>query len=144
VWARVLARLRKGIERESTVVRWSAINCGPTELPTQSYKLRPQLYARPRQTKLLVSITISDTDRAQLIRNTLDCILLNVKCIETETDLDPVVSWKDIVIVFVGSSGTMLPETSNFLRRLNLLTKSVWTPRLDGLVGHIYEVWTPI
>jgi hypothetical protein len=130
----VLARLRKAVERESAVVRWSAINCGLAELPTKSYKLRP------RQTKLLVSITISDTDREGTIRRTLDSVLLNINCIETETDLNPMVSWKDIVIVFVGSSGTMRPETSKFLRRLNLFTKPVWTPRLDGLVGHIYEV----
>lgn len=136
----MLARLRKAVERESAVVRWSAINCGPAELPTKSYKLRPRLYARPRQTKLLVSITISNTDREGTIRRTLDSVLLNINCIETETDLNPVVSWKDIVIVFIGSSGTMRPETSKFLRRLNLFTKPVWTPRLDGLVGHIYEV----
>ncbi|KIM97116.1 hypothetical protein OIDMADRAFT_32148 [Oidiodendron maius Zn] len=120
VWTCVLARLRKAVERESAVVRWSAINCGPAELPTKCYKLRPRLYARPRQTKLLVSITISDTDREGTIRRTLDSVLLNINCIETETDLNPMVSWKDIVIVFVGSSGTMRPET-------------------NGLVGHIYE-----
>ena len=136
----MLARLLKAVERESAVVRWSAINCGPAELPTKCYKLRPRLYARPRQTKLLVSITISDTDREETIRTTLNSVLLNINCIGTETDLKPMVSWKDIVIVFVGSSGTMRPETSKYLRRLNLFTKPVWTPRLDGLVGHIYEV----
>jgi len=135
----VLTRLRKAVERESAVVRWSAINCGPAELPTKRYTLQQRLYARLRQTKLLVSITISDDDSEETIRRTLDCVLLNANCIKTATDLNPVVSWKDIVIIFVGSSGTMRPETSNFLRRIKLFTKPVRTPPLDGLVGHIYE-----
>ncbi|KAH8590979.1 hypothetical protein B0O99DRAFT_744822 [Bisporella sp. PMI_857] len=130
-------------DRESTFIRWSAINCGPTEFTRKNYYiLRPLLYNKPRQTKLLISVNISDTDNETTIRNTLDCILRNVNFVKTATDLNSIVSWKEIVVVFIGSSSVMRPETSDFLRRLGLFTKPVPFPLLDKWTGQIYE-YTP-
>jgi len=60
---------------EFDVVYYSAINCLPTEFARKGYTLHPLLYQMPREIKLLVSVTISDTDDERVIDRTLNSIV---------------------------------------------------------------------
>lgn len=127
--------------REAIVVRYSAISTRPNEFVHKGYSLRSLLYGQPRRTRLLVSITISDTDDEKTVRKTINSIIRNVDRVGATSDSNARVSWREIVVLLAGSSSTMLSETSDLLRRLHIFTQPDPAPSSRGWAGEIYEVY---
>jgi chitin synthase len=58
--ADVLKRTNDGKDPASTHMRYTAATCSPDRFKRERYTLRPCLYEPPRQTEILIAVTMSD------------------------------------------------------------------------------------
>ena len=127
--------------QELTHISWQGFNCRPTEFTSKDkHELRPNRYIKLRDISLLVSIRITEKDDVDTIRDTLYAVLRNINRVNVEWDFRPLLSWKNILVVFIGSTSFMQPKTKEFLRRINLLCDIELSDGTDWWQRHLYEV----
>lgn len=126
---------------EFSHVRYSALTCKPTDFMRSGYTLRPELYASPRATGILISMIVRG-DRVNSVLRSLDSVrnAVRVLCSRKEAPWGPG-SWKNVLLVVV-CDGEQRPETKALFAALGLWTDGVLASRVRGkqVRGHLFEV----
>jgi hypothetical protein len=135
------------LRRESLVVRYSAVSCRPDEFASarSGHTLRCQLYGKPRRTRVMVSIHVTEDDADVDVHYALQAAMQNIAAMDGAVgvdQLDPPVRWREVVVVVTGCTQHMQPGTIHLLRRLGLFTPPdpLPTPDQAGWAGQIHEV----
>lgn len=132
--------------REFTHMRYSAATCDPINYSLDRFTLRPKCYVRPRQTELLVAITIYNEDDVLLAR-TLQGVFNNIRhlCTRSHSSTWGADAWKKVVVCIIADGRTKLnPRSKALMAALGVyqdgLAKNVVNDR--PVEGHIYEYTT--
>ena len=132
---------------EFTHARYSALTCRPSEFSDSNFVLRPSLFAKPRSTKLLISISISETDLispakhaafARTLRSTMQSAD-NEKWRNHPSGEDV---WKNIIICII-TDGTVETSSLSLLEEMGLFWNDSKQSSLHGkdMQAHLYEVY---
>lgn len=133
--------------REMSFLRYSAITCGPSNFMKQNYNLRQDLYSPPRETEILVCITMYNEDEL-LLGKTLLGVFENIKNLTKRAD--PVWgedSWKKIVICIVSDGRMELNKrTETLLSALGLFQDGYAKSKINSktVKTHLYEYTTTV
>lgn len=105
-----------GLSREFGFMRYTAVTCGPSNFYRDAYLLRPVHYPRPRQTELMIVITMYNEDDILLAR-TLKGVFKNIKYLESKSrsSVWGKDSWKKIVVCIVSDGRTKINERAQAL-----------------------------
>ncbi|CEJ93597.1 hypothetical protein VHEMI09175 [[Torrubiella] hemipterigena] len=128
--------------RETNVVRWSTVNCSATEFQRSGNRLRSSLYREPRTTKLLISVHIDATHNEDDVRMAISTAMLNVHGVNDKKIPGLSLSWKDVVVLLVGSVDNMKPEVVGLLQRLGIYRAEELNSIDKGSVGQTFEYTT--
>lgn len=126
--------------RESNVVRWSTVSCSSTEFQKSGNRLRSSIFREPRTTKLLISIYIDATHNEDDVRMAITTAMLNVHGVNDKKTPGLSLSWKDVVVLLVGSVDNMTPEVVGLLERLGIYRAEELDSIDKGSVGQTFEV----
>lgn len=128
--------------REMSFMRYTAATCGPSNYTKFNYNLRQALYNPPRETELMVCITMYNEDEI-LLGRTLKGVFENIKNLTDRSDPcwgeD---SWKKIVIVIVNDGRMELNERSKtLLTALGCYQDGYAKSKINdkSVKSHIYE-----
>ncbi|KAG7660459.1 uncharacterized protein J8A68_006031 [[Candida] subhashii] len=128
--------------REMSFMRYTAATCGPSNFMNFSYNLRQALYDPPRETEIMVCITMYNEDEILLAR-TLFGVFENIKNLSRRAD--PAwgeESWKKIVVCIVNDGRLELNKrTETLLRALGLFQDGYAKSKINdkSVKAHIYE-----
>ncbi|RLV93858.1 Chitin synthase 2 [Spathaspora sp. JA1] len=128
--------------REMSFLRYTAATCGPSNYTSFNYNLRQALYDPPRETEIMVCITMYNEDEILLAR-TLYGVFQNIKNLSRRSDPtwgDD--SWKKVVIVIVNDGRLELNKrTETLLRALGLFQDGYAKSNINdkSVKAHIYE-----
>lgn len=126
--------------RETNVVRWSNVNSPAKEFKVGGNRLRSSIYAEPRTTKLLVSIRIDASHSVGDVRKAISAAAQSVNGVNSAKFPDLPLSWKNVVILLVGSVDEMKPEVVDLLGRLGIYRTENMEDVPKGSVGQTFEV----
>ncbi|KAG7194075.1 chitin synthase I [Scheffersomyces spartinae] len=137
-----------GLSREFSYMRYTAVTCGPSNFYNEGYMLRPVHYPVPRQTEIMVVITMYNENDILLAR-TLKGIKKNMKHLESRTKSSTwgKDSWKKVVVCIVSDGRSKINERAQALMAAfgvyqEGLAKSMVDDR--NVQGHIYEYTTRV
>lgn len=128
--------------REMSFMRYTAVTCGPSNFKAFNYNIRQALYSPPRQTELLVCITMYNEDEILLAR-TLKGVFNNIKNLTNRTD--PTWgedSWKKVVILIVNDGRAELhPRSEKLLAALGVFQEGYAKSKINDkpVKSHLYE-----
>lgn len=137
-----------GLSREFAYMRYTAVTCGPSNFYKDGYILRPVHYPQPRETELLVVITMYNEDDILLAR-TLKGVFKNIKHLESRTR-SPVWgkdSWKKIVVCIVSDGRSKINERAQaLLAALGVYQEGLAKSQVDDkkVQAHMYEYTTRV
>lgn len=137
-----------GLAREFSYMRYTAVTCGPSNFYRDGYILRPVHYPMPRQTEIMIVITMYNEDDILLAR-TLKGVFKNIKHLESRTR-SPVWgkdSWKKIVVCVVSDGRSKINERAQaLLAGLGVYQEGLAKSRVDDkkVQAHIYEYTTRV
>lgn len=137
-----------GLSREFSYMRYTAVTCGPSNFYRDGYILRPVHYPVPRQTEMMVVVTMYNEDELLLAR-TLKGVFKNIKHLESRTR-SPVWgknSWKKIVVCIVSDGRSKINERAQaLLAGLGVYQDGLAKSRVDDkkVQAHIYEYTTRV
>ena len=97
-------------------MRYTAVTCGPSNFYRDAYILRPVHYPIPRQTELMIVITMYNEDDI-LLGRTLKGVFKNIKYLESKARSSTwgKDSWKKIVVCIVSDGRTKINERAQAL-----------------------------
>ncbi|KAL6449761.1 CHS2 Chitin synthase 2 [Candida maltosa Xu316] len=97
-------------------MRYTAVTCGPSNFYRDAYVLRPVHYPIPRQTELMIVITMYNEDDI-LLGRTLKGVFKNIKYLESKSrsSVWGKDSWKKIVVCIVSDGRTKINERAQAL-----------------------------
>lgn len=132
-----------GLLREFAYMRYSAVTCGPSNFYRDGYILRPVHYPMPRQTELMIVITMYNEDDILLAR-TLKGVFKNIKHLESRTRSSTwgKDSWKKVVVCVVSDGRSKINERAQaLLSALGVYQDGLAKSRVDDkkVQAHIYE-----
>ncbi|ODV81131.1 glycosyltransferase family 2 protein [Suhomyces tanzawaensis NRRL Y-17324] len=132
-----------GLSREFAYMRYTAVTCGPSNFYRDGYILRPIHYPMPRQTELMIVITMYNEDDILLAR-TLKGVFKNIKHLESRTKLSTwgKDSWKKVVVCIVSDGRSKINERAQaLLAGLGVYQEGLAKSRVDDkkVQAHIYE-----
>ncbi|CAN3356846.1 chitin synthase 2 [Diutina catenulata] len=137
-----------GLSREFAFMRYTAVTCGPSNFYRDGYVLRPVHYPMPRQTELMVVITMYNEDDILLAR-TLKGVFKNIKHLESRKR-SPTWgkdSWKKVVVCIVSDGRSKINERAQaLLAALGVYQEGLAKSRVDDkkVQAHIYEYTTRV
>lgn len=137
-----------GLSREFSYMRYTAVTCGPSNFYRDGYILRPVHYPMPRQTELMIVVTMYNEDDLALAR-TLKGIFKNIKHLESR-NRSPIWgqnSWKKVVVCIVSDGRMKINERAKaLLAALGVYQEGLAKSRVDNkqVQGHIYEYTTRV
>ncbi|CUM65744.1 chitin synthase I [Priceomyces carsonii] len=137
-----------GLSREFAYMRYTAVTCGPSNFYRDGYILRPVHYPTPRETELMVVVTMYNEDDILLAR-TLKGIFKNIKHLESRTR-SPVWgkdSWKKVVVCIVSDGRSKINERAQaLLAGLGVYQDGLAKSRVDDkkVQAHVYEYTTRV
>lgn len=137
-----------GLSREFSYMRYTAVTCGPSNFYRDGYILRPVHYPMPRQTEMMIVITMYNEDDLLLAR-TLKGVFKNIKHLESRTR-SPVWgkdSWKKVVVCIVSDGRSKINERAQaLLAALGVYQEGLAKSRVDDkkVQAHIYEYTTRV
>jgi chitin synthase len=133
--------------REMAFVRYSAVTCGPSNFIKYNYNLRQELYSPPRETEIMVCITMYNEDEI-LLGRTLLGVFENIKNLTKRAD--PVWgedSWKKIVVCIVNDGRMELNKrTETLLAALGIFQDGYAKSKINNKAvrSHLYEYTTTV
>lgn len=137
-----------GLSREFAYMRYTAVTCGPSNFYRDGYILRPVHYPMPRQTELMIVVTMYNEDDVLLAR-TLKGIFKNIKHLELRTrssmwgkDL-----WKKVVVCIVSDGRSKINERAQaLLAALGVYQEGLAKSTVDDkkVQAHVYEYTTRV
>lgn len=137
-----------GLSREFAYMRYTAVTCGPSNFYKDGYILRPVHYPQPRQTELMVVITMYNEDDILLAR-TLKGVFKNIKHLESRTrsSVWGKDSWKKVVVCIVSDGRSKINERAQaLLAGLGVYQEGLAKSQVDDkpVQGHMYEYTTRV
>lgn len=137
-----------GLSREFAYMRYTAVTCGPSNFYKDGYILRPVHYPQPRQTELMVVITMYNEDDILLAR-TLKGVFKNIKHLESRSrsSVWGKDSWKKIVVCIVSDGRSKINERAQaLLAALGVYQEGLAKSQVDDkkVGAHIYEYTTRV
>ncbi|CAK7918177.1 chitin synthase 2 [[Candida] anglica] len=137
-----------GLPREFSHMRYTAVTCGPSNFYRNGFILRPVHYPTPRQTEMLVVITMYNEDDILLAR-TLKGVFKNIKHLESRTRSKTwgKDSWKKIVVCIVSDGRSKINERAQaLLAGLGVYQEGLAKSKVDdrNVQAHIYEHTTRV
>lgn len=128
--------------REMSFMRYTAATCGPSNFQAFKYNIRQALYSPPRQTEILVCITMYNEDEILLAR-TLKGVFNNIKNLTNRSDPcwgeD---SWKKITVCIINDGRAQLNKRSEkLLSALGVYQEGYAKSKINDkdVKAHIYE-----
>lgn len=101
--------------REMSFMRYTAATCGPSNFTKFNYNIRQALYSPPRETEIMVCITMYNEDEILLAR-TLKGVFENIKNLTSRSDpMWGEDSWKKVVILIVNDGRLHLNKRAQLL-----------------------------
>ncbi|ODV76766.1 glycosyltransferase family 2 protein [Suhomyces tanzawaensis NRRL Y-17324] len=128
--------------REMSFMRYTAATCGPSNFQKFNYNVRQALYTPPRQTEILVCVTMYNEDEI-LLAKTLKGIFENIKNLTKRSD--PAWgedSWKKIVVLIVNDGRVALNKRSKtLLTAMGVFQDGYAKSKINdsSVKSHIYE-----
>lgn len=141
------ARPQFGDSNETSFVRYSGVTCGPSNFGKFNYNLRQSMYSPPRETEILVCITMYNEDEI-LLGRTLKGVFDNIKNLTNRTD--PVWgdgSWKKVTVVIVNDGRLQLNQrTQKLLTALGVYQEGYAKSKVNDrpVKAHLYEYTTTV
>lgn len=136
-----------GDSNETSFVRYSGVTCGPSNFGRFNYNLRQTLYSPPRETELMVCITMYNEDEI-LLGRTLEGVFNNIRNLTNRTDAtwgDG--SWKKVVVVIVNDGRLQIHErTQKLLTALGVFQEGYAKSKVNekNVKSHVYEYTTTV
>ncbi|CUM65424.1 uncharacterized protein PRCAT00003062001 [Priceomyces carsonii] len=133
--------------KEMSLLRYTACICGPSNFMTYGYNLRQGLYSPPRETEIMVCVTMYNEDELSLAR-TLKGIFDNIENLTRRRD--PTWgedSWKRVVVTIVSDGRAAFDERSqNLLAALGVYQDGYAKSKINEkkVKAHIYEYTTTV
>lgn len=128
--------------REMSFMRYTAVTCGPSNFMNYKYNIRQDLYSPPRETEIMVCITMYNEDEILLAR-TLKGIFDNIKNLTNRNDPKwGEDSWKKIVICIVNDGRADLNKRSQaLLTALGIYQDGYAKSKINdkSVKAHLYE-----
>lgn len=137
-----------GLSREFAFMRYTAVTCGPSNFYRDAYILRPVHYPIPRQTEMMIVITMYNEDDV-LLGRTLKGVFKNIKYLESKSRSSTwgKDSWKKIVVCIVSDGRTKINERAQaLLAGLGVYQEGLAKSRVDDkkVQAHMYEYTTRV
>lgn len=137
-----------GLSREFAYMRYTAVTCGPSNFFRDGYILRPVHYPLPRQTEMMIVITMYNEDDILLAR-TLKGVFKNIKHLESrsKSSVWGKDSWKKVVVCIVSDGRSKINERAQaLLAGLGVYQDGLAKSRVDDrkVQAHIYEYTTRV
>ncbi|KAI5957211.1 CHS2 [Candida jiufengensis] len=137
-----------GLSREFAFMRYTAVTCGPSNFYRDAYILRPVHYPIPRQTELMIVVTMYNEDDI-LLGRTLKGVFKNIKYLESKSrsSVWGKDSWKKIVVCIVSDGRTKINERAQaLLAGLGVYQEGLAKSRVDDkkVQAHMYEYTTRV
>lgn len=107
-----------GLSNEFVYTRYTAVTCGPSNFVRNEYFLTQAIFPRPRETEIMVVVTLYKEDDVQLAR-TLKGVFANIKYLQAQKTgfWGDGEAWKKIVVCIVSDGRDVINK-----RALALLT----------------------
>lgn len=128
--------------REMSFMRYTAVTCGPSNFMNFNYNVRQALYSPPRETEIMICITMYNEDEI-LLGRTLKGVFDNIKNLTNRSD--PVWgddSWKKIVVCIVNDGRLELNKrTQKLLTALGAFQDGYAKSKINDRTvnAHLYE-----
>lgn len=137
-----------GLSREFGYMRYTAVTCGPSNFYRDGYYLRPIHYTYPRETELMIVITMYNEDDI-LLGRTLKGVFKNIKHLESRNRSSTwgKDSWKKIVVCIVSDGRSKINERAQaLLAALGVYQDGLAKSRVDDkkVQAHMYEYTTRV
>lgn len=136
-----------GDANETSFVRYSGVTCGPSNFGRFRYDLRQLLYLPPRETEIMVCITMFNEDELLLAR-TLKGVFDNIRDLSRRKD--PTWGdglWKKVTVVIVNDGRLQLHErTQKLLTALGVFQDGYAKSKVNDkpVKAHVYEYTTTV
>lgn len=136
-----------GDSNETSFLRYSGVTCGPSNFGAFHYNLRQTMYSPPRETELLVCITMYNEDEI-LLGRTLKGVFDNIRNLTNRRD--PTWgdgSWKKVVVVIVNDGRLQLNlRTQKLLTALGVFQEGYAKSKVNdrNVKAHVYEYTTTV
>ncbi|OBA22723.1 hypothetical protein METBIDRAFT_34831 [Metschnikowia bicuspidata var. bicuspidata NRRL YB-4993] len=131
-----------GQSDETSFVRYSGVTCGPLNFVGFNYALRQNMYSPPRETEIMVCITMYNEDEV-LLGRTLQGVFENLENLTRRTDSvwgDGL--WKKVTVVIVNDGRLQLNErTQKLLSALGVFQEGYAKSKVNNrtVKAHLYE-----
>ncbi|KAL9086517.1 MAG: hypothetical protein Q9159_004106 [Coniocarpon cinnabarinum] len=134
---------------EYTHMRYSAVTGDPSEFYTNRFRLRQQLFAKPRHTELFICITMYN-EEDELFARTLIGVIKNIEYMNNRTNSKtwgnpPHEAWKKIVVCVVSDGRAKInPRTRAVLAALGCYQEGIAKQQVNNkdVTAHVYEYTT--
>lgn len=136
-----------GDSNETSFVRYSGVTCGPSNFSKFHYNIRQTLYLPPRETELMVCITMFNEDEI-LLGRTLKGVFENIKNLTNRRD--PTWGdglWKKVVVIIVNDGRLQLNKrTQMLLTALGVFQEGYAKSKVNdkNVKAHCYEYTTTV
>ncbi|KAI5299744.1 Chitin synthase, class 2, partial [Ascosphaera atra] len=130
-------------DREFTHMRYTAVTCDPDDFVSSGYKLRQQMGRSPRETEILVCVTMYNEDEFDFTR-TMHGIMKNISyfCQRTRSRTWGREGWQKIVVCVIADGRTKVhPRTLNALAALGVYQEGIAKNVVNQkeVHAHVYE-----
>ena len=131
---------------EYTHMRYSAVTGDPSEFYQNRFRLRQQLFAKPRHTELFICITMYN-EEDELFARTLLGVIKNIEYMNKRTSSKTwgEEAWKKIVVCVVSDGRAKInPRTRAVLAALGCYQDGIAKQQVNGkdVTAHVYEYTT--
>lgn len=129
---------------EYTHMRYSAVTGDPAEFHQRRFRLRQQLFSKPRHTELFICITMYN-EEDELFARTMIGVIKNVEYMNSRNSSKTwgKEAWKKIVICVVSDGRAKInPRTRAVLAAMGLFQEGIAQQKVVGedVTAHVYEV----
>ncbi|KAK6453988.1 chitin synthase family protein [Scheffersomyces xylosifermentans] len=136
-----------GLSNEFYFMRYAAVTCGPSNFYREGFLLRSAHYLHPRQTELMVVITMYNEDDILLAR-TLKGVFDNIKYLESKkSDMWGKDSWQKIMVCVISDGRTKInPRSQALLAALGVYQDGLAKGKVNNkdVRAHLYEYTTKV
>ena len=129
---------------EYTHMRYSAATCDPKDFYDNRFRLRQQIFAKPRHTELFICVTMYN-EEDELFARTMVGVIKNIEymCSRTSSKTWGNEAWKKIVVCVVSDGRAKInPRTRAVLAAMGVYQEGIAKQQVNGqdVTAHIYEV----
>lgn len=134
--------------QEFTHLRYTAVTCDPDEFTMRGYKLRQQMWSPPRETEILICITMYNENEIDFAR-TMYGVMRNIAylCGRKKSRRWGKNGWQNIVVVvMIDGRKKVHPRTLNALAAMGVYQEGIAKNVVNGrpVTTHIYEHTTQV